>query len=69
MIDKGKVTCRDTNWLVSDARDRPLSEREQAALAEHIADCSLCQGASKQFAALFKQVGAYLKGAAPDTEA
>ena len=69
MTDKGKVTCRDTTWLVSDARDRPLTESEQAALADHIAECSLCQGASKQFGALFREVGAYLKGEAPDTEA
>ena len=69
MTDKGKVTCRDTTWLVSDARDRPLTESEQASLADHIAECSLCQGASKQFGALFREVGAYLQGEAPDTEA
>jgi hypothetical protein len=69
MTDSGKVTCRDTTWLVSDARDRPLTKSEQAALAAHIAECSLCQGASKQFTALFSAVGAYLKGDAPDTEA
>ena len=69
MTDKGKVTCRDTTWLVSDARDRPLTESERASLADHIAECSLCQGASKQFGALFREVGAYLKGEAPDTEA
>jgi predicted anti-sigma-YlaC factor YlaD len=54
---------------VSDARDRLLTEREQVALAEHIAECNLCQGASRQFGALFREVGAYLKGEAPDTEA
>lgn len=69
MTASGKVTCRDTTWLVSDGRDRRLTGSEQAALDEHIAECSLCQGASKQFALLFKQVGAYLKGDAPDTEA
>ena len=69
MTDKGRVTCRDTTWLVSDARDRLLTEREQVALAEHIAECKLCQGASRQFGALFREVGAYLKGEAPDTEA
>ena len=69
MTDKRKVTCRDTTWLVSDARDRPLTESEQASLADHIAECSLCQGASEQFRALFRDVGAYLKGEAPDTEA
>jgi hypothetical protein len=68
MTGTAKVTCRDTTWLVSDARDRPLSESEKAALAGHIAECSLCQGASKQFAALFKEIGAYFKGEAPDTE-
>ena len=69
MTDKRKVTCRDTTWLVSDARDRPLTESERASLADHIAERSLCQGASKQFGALFREVGAYLKGEAPDTEA
>ena len=67
MTDKGRVTCRDTTWLASDARDRPLTEREQVALAEHIAECNLCQGASN--GTLFREVGAYLKGEAPDTEA
>jgi hypothetical protein len=43
--------------------------RRRASLADHIAECSLCQGASKQFGALFREVGAYLKGEAPDTEA
>jgi hypothetical protein len=66
---KGKVTCRDTTWLASDARDRPLTESERASLADHFAECSICQGASKQFGALFREVGAYLKGEAPDTEA
>ena len=46
-----------------------MPKSEQAALAAHIAECSLCQGASKQFTALFSAVGAYLKGDAPDTEA
>ena len=69
MTDKGTITCRDTTWLVSDARDRSRTESEQASLADHIAECSVCQGASKQFGALFREVGAYLNGEAPDTEA
>ena len=69
MTDKGTITCRDTTWLVSDARDRPLTESERASLADRIPECGLCQGASKQCGALFREVGAYLKGEAPDTEA
>jgi hypothetical protein len=69
MTESAKVTCRDTTWLVSDARDRQLTENEKAALEEHIAECGLCQGASKQFALLFREVEAFLKGNAPDTDA
>jgi hypothetical protein len=63
-----RLTCRDTTWLVSDARDRPLLEAEKMALAEHIATCVLCQGASEQFGVLFRQIGLYLKGEAPDAD-
>lgn len=66
MSDDAPVTCRDTTWLVSDARDRPLTELEKRALAEHIAACSLCQGASTQFEVLFRQLSFFLRGEAPD---
>lgn len=66
MTDDVPVTCRDTTWLVNDARERPLADSEKKALAEHIAACSLCQGASKQFEVLFRQLGLYLKGETPD---
>lgn len=68
MTERPQVTCRETSWLVSDARDRPLLESEKEALAEHIAGCSLCQGASEQFAVLFRQIGVYFKGEAPDSK-
>lgn len=57
------ITCKDTTWLVSEARDRLLSEEEQQNLRHHISECPLCQGASKQFEVLFRQLGDYLKGA------
>jgi hypothetical protein len=47
---------------VSDARERALTEEEKAALAHHVAECSLCQGASAQFGMLFRQLGRYLSG-------
>jgi len=57
------ITCRDTTWLVSDARDRALTDEEKAALAQHVAVCSLCQGASAQFDMMFRQLKRYLAGA------
>jgi hypothetical protein len=60
--EAGPITCRDTTWLVSDARDRALTDEEKAALAGHIATCSLCQGASTQFEMLFRQLDHYLAG-------
>ena len=64
MVRKGTVICRDP--ASSAGSETPQA---RASLADHIAECSLCQGASKQFGALFREVGAYLKGEAPDTEA
>jgi galactose-1-phosphate uridylyltransferase len=58
-----RITCKDTTWLVSEARDRSLSEEEQQNLRQHISECPFCQGASKQFEVLFRQLGDYLKGA------
>ncbi len=48
---------------MSDARERALTEDEKAALAEHVAECSLCQGASTQFEVMFRQLKRYLAGA------
>ena len=56
MNDRGPITCRDTTWLVSDARERELTGEERSALKEHICGCELCQGASKQFEVLFAQI-------------
>lgn len=54
------LTCEDTTWLVSDSRERELTETEKRDLESHIEDCELCQGASKQFGVLFRQVEAFL---------
>lgn len=48
------MKCRDTTFLVSEARDRELTPDEYQALSAHIGECPLCQKASKQFADLFQ---------------
>ena len=58
----GLITCRESTWLTSDARERLLTDEEKAALARHISDCSLCQGASAQFDVLFRQLAIFLAG-------
>lgn len=55
------ITCRDTTWLVSDSRERQLSDKEHANLKKHITSCKLCRGASTQFEVLFRQIGEYFK--------
>lgn len=61
MSDKAnEITCRDTTWLVSDARERELTPEEKRDLAHHIESCELCQGASKQFDVLFRQLKEFL---------
>jgi len=60
MTANNKITCKDTTWLVSDARERELNIEEKAALRAHIEQCELCQGASKQFEVLFRQLDALL---------
>lgn len=55
------VTCKDTTWLVSDSRERELTDQEKADLAGHIATCEFCQGASKQFEVLFKELELYFE--------
>lgn len=54
-----RITCKDTTWLVSESRERALSEEELRSLNAHIADCSYCQGASRQFDVLFKEIRNY----------
>lgn len=57
MTDKRKeITCKDTTWLVSDSRERSLTDEEQRDLLGHISECTLCQGASTQFEVLFRQL-------------
>ena len=60
MNDETPITCRDTTWLVSDSRERDLTPEELSSLKEHIAECELCQGASKQFDVLFRQLDTLL---------
>lgn len=50
------ITCRDTTWLVSAARDGELDEAGHIALQQHIADCPFCCDASQQFADLFRSL-------------
>lgn len=54
------ITCKDTTWLVSESRERPLSKEELENLEQHIAECPFCKGASTQFGVLFKQLDSYL---------
>ena len=55
-----RLSCKETTWLVSEARERALSLEERQNLEQHIATCSFCQGASRQFDVLFKQIDNYL---------
>lgn len=54
------ITCRDTTWLVSSARDAPLTPQQARKLAAHLAGCAACQVASRQFAQLFAQLDTLL---------
>jgi len=63
MNGKRELSCLDTTWLVSDARDRPLTPGEMASLEAHIATCVPCQAARKQFEVLFRGMEALLHGA------
>jgi hypothetical protein len=58
-MERPRVTCRDTTWLVSDARERVLTEEERQGLQEHVATCPYCSRASVQFEMLFGQVENY----------
>jgi hypothetical protein len=55
-----RLSCKDTTWLVSEARERALTSEERQNLEQHIATCLFCQGASRQFEVLFKQLDNYL---------
>ncbi|WP_306394298.1 zf-HC2 domain-containing protein [Telluria beijingensis] len=54
------VTCRDTTWLVSCARDGALTPAQASQLAAHLSGCTVCQIASKQFGQLFGQLDTLL---------
>lgn len=56
---KRQVTCKDTTWLVSESRERDLSEQEKSDLHTHVAECGFCKHASKQFEVLFRQLERY----------
>ena len=51
--DIGKLTCRQTTYLVTSARDTPLSGDQVAALDVHLAHCGACRTAQRQFGDLF----------------
>lgn len=55
-MSRRPLTCRDTTWLVSDARERSLTDEEKRDLIEHISTCAYCRGASVQFEVLFRQL-------------
>lgn len=56
MPTEAPLSCRDTTWLVSEARDRRLSAGEREGLHRHLATCAHCQLAAQQFRALFAQL-------------
>lgn len=58
-MERQDLSCQDTTWLVSDARERSLTPEEGRSLAEHIATCPFCSGASAQFEVLFRQLEMY----------
>ena len=57
---KTPLTCRDTTYLVSEARDAPLDAEQNELLAEHLKTCDACRTASTQFAQLFSQLDSLL---------
>lgn len=57
---KQALTCRETTYLVISARDEPLDQAQQQALAAHLQTCSYCRTASAQFTTLFAQLDALL---------
>ena len=48
-------------FAANGARERSLTDEEQASLDEHISTCGLCKGASKQFELMFRQLEKYFK--------
>lgn len=61
------MTCKDTTWLVSDSRERRLSQDEKDGLDRHIATCPYCRGASTHFDVLFRQIDRMFKPDAQDS--
>lgn len=58
-MDRKPLTCRETTWLVSDARERDLTPEEKRDLVAHVEECPFCSRASVQFEVLFRQLGVY----------
>jgi len=54
------LTCRETTYLVISARDEPLEQAQQQALAAHLQTCTYCRTANAQFTTLFAQLDALL---------
>lgn len=48
----GGISCRESTWLVSEARDRLLNREETDGLQMHIDGCQYCQIAAQQFSDL-----------------
>ena len=50
------LTCKDTSRLLSQAEDRKLGFGERVGLRLHLAICSGCRNAARQFAFLRRAV-------------
>lgn len=51
-----RITCRDTTYLVSEGRDRSLSDDEIAQLQGHLETCAECKIASRQFSQIYRLI-------------
>ena len=54
------LTCRETTYLVTAARDTSLDAEQLAALDKHLETCSACRTAKQQFAQMFDQLDTLL---------
>jgi hypothetical protein len=48
MADDDDLNCRQASWLLSVARERPLSGVEAEALRQHLRECLACTQFEKQ---------------------
>ena len=62
------MNCREHSKLVLDALDHPLSPQDQARADEHLADCSFCQGAYRQFTIMQREIKHFFSGDVAEKE-